>query len=122
MITKSNPTKPHDIPIVHNLYELYKHLHVQLVKFPKHQRYTLGATAQNQTLEILRLTIRTANSSDGKLKKTYLQQASSELDLLRLLIRMGKDCQCLSNKHYLELEAQLITIGKMLGGWLRSVS
>ena len=60
------------------------------------------------------------NHKEAKLQQ--LRKASAKLDLLRLLIRLCKDCKCLSNSAYLELESNLHKAGKMLGGWLKSLS
>jgi len=59
--------------------------------------------------------------SQPELKIKYLQRVSVKIDLLRLLTRLAKDCQCISNKEYLELESRLHEAGRMLGGWLKSI-
>jgi len=40
-------------------------------------------------------------------------------DLLKILLRLAKDNQALGNKKYIQLEAHLQEIGRMLGGWKR---
>lgn len=55
------------------------------------------------------------------IKAEYLRTASAKLDLLRMLFRLAKDCKCLDNKAYLELESQLHEAGRMLGGWIKSL-
>ncbi len=62
-----------------------------------------------------------ANSSEAEFKVQQLRRASAKLDLLRLLIRLSKDCKCLTNQAYQELESQLHEAGRMLGGWLKSL-
>ncbi len=59
--------------------------------------------------------------SDQHQKRAQLTIASAKLDVLRLLIRLAKDCKCLTNEAYLDLESQLNDIGKMIGGWLKSL-
>jgi len=112
---------PIDVPIVHSLYQLYQQLHEQVLKFPKSQRYSLGANLQNQLLSALEGVITAAGVSQPDVKLRYLQSVSAKIDLLRLLIRLAKDCKCVSNQVYLELESKLHEIGRMLGGWLKSV-
>lgn len=53
-------------------------------------------------------------------KQTALQQISTKLDLLKILLRLSKDSQALTDKKYLELQAILQEIGRMLGGWIKS--
>lgn len=110
-----------DIPIVHALYHLYKILHGLLQKFPKSQRYSLGSKLQTELLSLIETIITAATLSDQQQKRTQLTIASAKLDVLRLLIRLAKDCKCLTNEAYLDLESQLNDIGKMIGGWLKSL-
>jgi len=112
---------PSDVPIVHSLYKLYQQLHELVLKFPKSQRYSLGATLQSQLLAALEGVISAASVSQPEVKNRYLRAVSAQIDLLRLLIRLAKDCRCISNQSYLELESQLHEIGRMLGGWLRFI-
>jgi four helix bundle protein len=110
-----------DVPIIHSLYHLYKVLHVLLLKFPKSQRYTLGSKIQVELLATAEAVITAATTSDHLKKLDYLNIASAKLDLIRLLVRLAKDCKCLDNETYLDLESQLHEIGKMLGGWIKSL-
>jgi four helix bundle protein len=106
---------------VHALYQTYASWSKLVIKFPKSQRYTLGEVCQVQLLSALEAVLAAASASEPKVKSAQLRLAASKLDLLRLLIRLAKDCKCLDNKAYLELESQLHEIGRMLGGWLKSL-
>ncbi len=110
-----------DVPIVQSFYQLYKSFHEQLTHFPKSERYTLGATIQNQLLAAFESVVAAAGTGRAETKIEYLELASAKVDLLRLLIRLAKDCKCLSNQAYLELESNLHEIGRMLGGWIKSL-
>ncbi len=87
--------------------------------FPKKDRYSLGGKLETNTLLILESII-FASQTKGEKKISVLEDASVKLDILKILIRLGKDIQVLDNKKYLELQTLLQEIGKMLGGWLRS--
>jgi len=52
-------------------------------------------------------------------KITLLKKINVELDLLKVLLRLAKDTQALSDKKYLSLSAEVYEIGKMTGGWIR---
>jgi len=54
-------------------------------------------------------------------KLTILEKAIVSLDLLKILIRLAKDIQALDSKKYLQLEQALQEIGRMLGGWRKSL-
>lgn len=109
-----------DIPIFTKLYDFYKELSQVLVLFPKAKRFTLGQKLDNLTLEILESVIAAGTSFQDK-KLFHLEKAIVSLDLLKILIRLAKDTRCLDNKKYLQLEESLQEIGRMLGGWRRSV-
>lgn len=71
----------------------------------------------NITLEILELLFAIPQSSN---KLLILQKMSVKLDLLKILVRLSKDTQAISDKNYLKLQGYLQEIGKMLGGWIKS--
>ena len=54
-------------------------------------------------------------------KSAKLKEASAKIDTLKLLIRLAKDCKCITNNQYLKVESLLYDAGKMLGGWMKSV-
>lgn len=85
--------------------------------FPKTKRYTLGQKLDNITLDIFELLFSVTNS-DNKTETLY--KISNKTDLLKILLRLVKDTQGLTNKSYLELQEMLQEIGKMLGGWIKA--
>lgn len=109
-----------DIPIFTKLYDFYKNLSQILVLFPKAKRYTLGQRLDNLTLEIFESSI-AAGISPPSQKLLHLEKAIVSLDLLKILLRLAKDIQCLDNKKYIQLQESLQEIGRMLGGWKRSI-
>ena len=54
-------------------------------------------------------------------KKNNLKRASTKLDTLRILVRLAKNCDCISNEQYLAIESDLHTVGRMIGGWQKSL-
>ena len=110
------------IPLIISLYHLYRSFHECLITFPKSERYGLGANCQNEILEMLRLALRAAGTSKPEEKATHLKEASVRLDSLRLLLNLCKDCRCISNQTYQQLDSTCSEIGRMLGGWLKSIS
>lgn len=88
--------------------------------FPKAKRYTLGQKIDSLTLEILESSI-TAGISLYERKLQHLKKAIVSLDLLKILLRLAKDIQCIDIKKYLQLKESLQEIGRMLGGWKKSI-
>ena len=62
-----------------------------------------------------------AGNNQREKKLPLLEKAIVSLDLLKILIRLAKDIQALDNKKYIQLEQSLLEIGRMLGGWKRSL-
>ena len=109
-----------DIPIFKKLYELYKLLHSYRAGVPKADRYSLWQKTESSCLELLEL-IFSAAASSKQTKQDLLQAASVKLNSLRVFIRLAKETRVIDSKKYLVLQTLLDEIGRMLGGWLRSV-
>lgn len=90
-------------------------------KFPKPQRYTLGETCSKYLLSTLELLLGAATTSAPAEKSVRLKDASAKVDTAKLLVRLCKDCKCITNVQYLKVESKLVDVGKMLGGWIKSV-
>ncbi|MDR0591358.1 MAG: four helix bundle protein [Candidatus Nomurabacteria bacterium] len=118
------PPKLNSTPIIVSLYRFYHSFHTVLQHFPKSERYSLGATCQSEALNVIHSCLQAANTNAKRPteKFAHLQAASAHLDTLRLLICLSKDCRCLPNQAYQQLDSNLVEIGRMLGGWLKSVS
>ncbi|HUD20646.1 MAG TPA: four helix bundle protein [Candidatus Saccharimonadales bacterium] len=109
-----------EIPIIQRLYQFQLELHACVLSFPKVDKHTLGQHLQAKSLQLIE-TIFLASRMTAGSKKDILLQANSQLDLLKLLVRMASDCKTINQKKYMLLEGFLQESGKMLGGWLRSL-
>lgn len=110
-----------DIPIFHKTYELYKILISYYNKIPKIQRYTLWQKCENSTLAILEALIETSHRK-GEERIQLLHAISNKLDLLKVLIRLAKETRAIDNQQYLAIQTSLQEIGRMIGGWIKSVA
>ncbi|OGD85590.1 hypothetical protein A2696_00975 [Candidatus Curtissbacteria bacterium RIFCSPHIGHO2_01_FULL_41_13] len=108
------------MPIFAKLYDFYKNLSQAIVTFPKTKRYTLGQRLDEITLEVIELII-TAGYLPREQKLPVLQKVSIKLDILKILLRLSQQTNCIDNNRYQQLAAQIIEIGKMLGGWIKTV-
>lgn len=88
---------------------------------PKQDRHTIGERIQNICLDLAESLI-FASRTDKSGKMGYLEQAATKLDLLKLLLRLAEDTKAIPTKRYVKLSEKLQEIGKMLGGWIRSIN
>lgn len=51
-----------------------------------------------------------------------LIKISPTLNEAKMLVRVTKKLQLINDAIYLKTEAELIEIGKMLGGWIKSIN
>ncbi|MCL5407000.1 MAG: diversity-generating retroelement protein Avd [Patescibacteria group bacterium] len=110
-----------DVPIVQKVYDFYRELYKLYPHIPKQDRYVLGERIQETILELFKDLI--LASHQGKHQKLEtLSVASAKLDLLKNLLRLAEDVKAISTKRYLSLSENLQEIGRMLGGWIRSLN
>ena len=109
-----------DIPIFHKVYNLYKILISYYSSIPKMQRYTLWQRCENTTLALLEILISTSHKK-GEERLAALHEMSNHLDLLKVFIRLAKETRIISIKQYTQVQTILQEVGKMIGGWIRSV-
>ncbi len=109
-----------DASILQRAALFYHALYIVTGKMPKRDKYTLGERTHLATLALIEYLI--AASHLGRERKLLaLEQASVKLDVVRLLLRLAQELKAVPTKTYLELIARLDEIGKMLGGWMRSL-
>lgn len=88
---------------------------------PKGSRYTIGVRIEERWLDLLELTYATYFSEKlGKEEK--ITKCILVLDTLKFLISVGWEGKLVSHKHYEDLAVNLNEVGKMLGGWRKSLS
>lgn len=108
-----------NLAIFEKTYDLILWIYPTVNKFPKSQRFVLGQHIENTVLELLEGIIE-ANSQSNK--SFYLKNLSLKLDKLRILMRLGKDLKFISIRQYEFVSGNINEVGKMLGGWLKSVN
>jgi four helix bundle protein len=110
-----------DVPIVQKVYDFYREFYQLSFQIPKQDRHALGEKIQQTTLELFEDLI-SASHERKQSKLEYLSKAATKLDLLKTLLRLAEDIKAIPTKRYLALSAMLQEIGKMLGGWIRSLN
>ncbi len=61
------------------------------------------------------------NSKKDNEKLPYLYEIDIKLKILQTFIRISKDVHAIEVKNYILLSSALEEIGKMLGGWIKSL-
>jgi len=110
-----------DIPIFTKSYSLYKAFYQYLPSFPKKDRYTLGQRIELTLLDLIEGIVVASNLSKQE-KLPILKNASTKIDVLRVLLKLGKDLKVIENKNYVLFENDVNEIGKMLGGWIKTTN
>jgi len=89
-----------------------------LKQFPKHEKHVLGAEIRLSMLQLQRLVITAFKRYH---KKTTLTDLDIELAILKRRVRLAKDLRYLDIKKYQLWIEKLVEIGRMIGGWIKSI-
>lgn len=106
--------------IVSKCYHFLKEMIFVIGKFPKHQRFLIGDKIQNLISDILELLIE-AFYSDKQRKKILLFKVNICLEKLRYYIRLCYEIGYFHSGKYKYIIEKLDEIGRMNGGWLKSL-
>jgi len=87
-------------------------------KYPKSERFRLAKRIEDSAFEFYEALIHAVKTSD---KRRYLLVADLELDKVRLYIRLAHARQLTNHEQYLFAAESLTEIGKLLGGWLKTL-
>lgn len=109
------------LPIINRTYELYK-LTVDIVNHTeKRWRYSLGNSLEATILDCLGELIM-AKNAPKTLKTPYLLRASSHIEIATLKLRLFLELDIANETKIFQAQAKLAEIGKMTGGWIRSLN
>ena len=111
------PFKKKDLMIQQRVYDMILYAYPALEQMPKSQKFSLAADMKHCMDRIMRLVI-TANKKYTK--KTTLQELDVEIASLKIYLRIAYDLKYLPPKKYEVWSGQLVEIGKMVGGWIKS--
>ena len=106
--------------VLKKTYDLYKTFHEYRKVISKIDRFTIFERSENLIIDVIELS-NEAGYGKGSNKVVILDRASVKLNTLRLLIRLMKDTGSLDLKKYATLQTVIDEIGRMLGGWIRSM-
>ncbi len=100
---------------------MYKPIVLINSKVAKIHRYSLASGTEQTILELLELLIG-ASVAPKTHKGAYLVKAQSEMSILQLKLRLYLELELANPTKLFQLQADLKEAGRMLGGWLKSVT
>ncbi|MFH1947351.1 MAG: diversity-generating retroelement protein Avd [Candidatus Magasanikbacteria bacterium] len=109
-----------DIPAIAKTIGLYKQFYGFLGSFPKRDKYVLGTRIENYIIDLLE-NLLLASKQPKTCKLPTLLQADQKLGMLKIFIRLALEVKIIDDKKYLILQERLAEIGRMLGGWIKTV-
>lgn len=107
-------------PIFTRTYDLLLWLLPQAARFPRAHRFGLGERVTRQALDFQE-TLLSAGYSEQAGRREALRQADLQLAQLRLTLRLCKDLEVISTGQYEHVASMLVEIGRLLGGWMKSL-
>ena len=105
--------------ILTKLHDLLLYLIPQLNKFPRDQKFVLGDRIESKLLEVQEHCLRAYYSRE---KRAHLLEANLTLEVTRHLIRLAHGLKLFSHHTYAVLAEKMDEVGRMIGGWLKSVA
>lgn len=107
--------------VLQKTYILYTKISDHVSRLPKIVRYSLGLAIDKSNLELLEF-LAAAEHAEPVLKNRILLDANTKAEVLKLLLRILVEKKLLSETNYFSFSSDLIEIGKMIGGWRKSLA
>lgn len=90
-------------------------------KLPKSQRYSLGQSLENSTLELMEQLIMAKNAPKPH-KSSYLIKALAQQEIATLKLRLYLELKLANETKLFQAQSSLRDIGRMTGGWYKSLN
>ncbi len=107
-------------PILVKTYDFLKMIIPVLKKFPRDQKFLLGDRLQNLSSDILELFIE-AYYAPRPEKKDKLIEANIKIEKMRFYFRLCYEMGFYHSNKYKQILNHLQEIGRMCGGWIKSL-
>lgn len=108
-----------ELKILQKLYDMIEYGYGAVTQFPKSEKYALGTDIKHCMDVMLE---RCIEACEKYYKKTTLQELDVANKKLRAYLRLAFSLKFLPPKKYEIWCGMSLEIGKMLGGWLKSVN
>jgi hypothetical protein len=101
--------------------EAYKLRHSSIVNLSRVDRYTIGAKVDDIFLSLLELIFRACFAYDKFEKLSLVSQAVGKSDMLKFFLQLCWEHKVIDHKSYGAFILLLDEVGRMLGGWKKSL-
>ncbi|OYT15431.1 MAG: diversity-generating retroelement protein bAvd family protein [Bacteroidetes bacterium 4572_77] len=108
-----------ELTIQQKTIDMFEYSYLILKQYPKHEKFVLVSEIKNILNNILKLVI---TGVKKYYKKTTLQDLDVELAKLKVFARMSKNLEYIKSKTYEIWIRKIVEIGRMVGGWIKSVN
>lgn len=108
-----------ELPIIQKTFDMLLWLIPKIDQFPRKQKYLLGERIERTALDFMS-SLHTAKYDTSR-KKSSLLEAHVTFEQFKTLVRLAVGLQLLTVQKYEILSQFIAEIGRMLGGWMKSV-
>lgn len=108
-----------ELKILQKIFDMMEYGYLALAQFPKSEKFALVTDIKHSMNILLE---RCIEAQKKYYKKTTLQDMDVEIMKLRAYLRLSYQLGFLPMKKYEIWSDKVVEIGKMLGGWLKTVN
>ena len=108
-----------ELKILQKIFDMMEYGYGALAQFPKSEKFALVTDIKRSMDTMLE---RSIEAQKKYYKKTTLQDLDVEIMKLKAYLRLSQNLGFLPMKKYEVWSDKVVEIGKMLGGWLKSVN
>ena len=107
-----------EYPVIKAMYRLTLEFSHQVKNFPRDSRFILGDRILNNCYDLLEGLV---EARYAKQREKILFEQNLRLEKLRFQMRLCLDMNIINPKQYGRMAEQVNEVGKMIGGWLKSL-
>ena len=111
--------KSQDYLLLQKVFDMINYAYPALQQYPKSEKFSLVQDIKLEMNEMLRLTIAARKKY---FKKTTLQDLDIHIATLKAFVRLSFDLKFLPMRKYEIWSGKIVEIGKMVGGWIKTVN
>lgn len=108
-----------ELKILQKTFDMINYAYPALAQYPKGEKFALVADIK-RCMDVMLERIIEANKK--YYKKTTLQELDVEAEKLKAYVRLSYNLGFLPPKKYEQWSGLVVEIGRMVGGWIKSVS
>ena len=107
-----------ELPVYKSAYDLLLLVFQLTHNLTREYKFTIGEKLKNEITDLLTNIYRASRVGD---KREFIQQARENLEIVRLYIRILKDCRQINSKKHIFINQPIESVSKQLSGWHKSI-